>query len=42
MDDEKKQIEIPWLDTLRKTDQDEKTEEEKIDFITTLMELEFR
>ena len=42
------QPEIPWLERFAKPERfgkpesDEKTEAEKIDFITTLMELEFR
>ena len=36
------QPEIPWLERFGKPESDEKTEAEKIDFITTLMELEFR
>ena len=36
------QPEIPWLERLAQPEPDEKTEAEKIDFITTLMELEFR
>lgn len=33
---------IPWLERIEQSDSSEKSETEKIDFITTLMELEFR
>ena len=42
MDDEKKQTEIPWLEKIDKAEPSEKTEIEKIDYITMLEELEFK
>lgn len=40
--EEQEELKIPWLDRFSQPVKDEKAETEKVDFITTLMELEFR